>query len=325
MRTKHSRALDAAPRIEPASTALSAEAASYIEKSRAAATRRAYLTDANRFEAWCAARGLSSLPASAESLANYLSWMASTGFKAASIERNLVAVSVAHRERGFESPRRHELVRKVLRGIRRTLGVAPKNKRALVASDVRAMLAATASGPKGTRDRALLSLAFAGALRRSEVVALNVSDLEFTTNGVLICIRHSKTDQEGAGVIVAVPYGTSPETCPIQLVRAWIGAARMTGGPLFRAIDRHGTIGSRRLSAKVVATLTKELASKIGIDPDSVGAHSLRAGLVTSAVRAGKPEHTVMKHTRHRSVNAFRAYIRDASPFAVNAAAGIGL
>jgi integrase len=325
MRTKHSRAPDSLHRIEPASTVLSAEAARYIEKSRAAATRRAYLTDANRFEAWCAASGVSSLPASAESLANFLSWMATNGFKVASIERNLVAVSVAHRELGFESPRRHELVRKVLRGIRRTLGVAPRNKRALVASDLMGMLAATASGPKGTRDRALLSLAFAGALRRGEIVALNVSDLEFTTDGVLISVRYSKTDQEGAGVIVAVPYGTSPETCPIRLVRVWIGAACTPGGPLFRAIDRHGRISGRRLSAKAVATVTKELAAKVGIDPDSVGAHSLRAGLVTSAVRAGKPEHAVMKHTRHRSVNAFRAYIRDASPFSVNAAAGIGL
>jgi site-specific recombinase XerD len=312
-------------RIEPASTALSAEATRYVEKSRAAATRRAYLTDANRFQAWCAKRGLSSVPASAEVLANFLSWMASSGFKAASIERNLVAISVAHRELGFESPRRHDLVRKVLRGIRRTLGVAPKNKRALVASDLVAMLAATVPGPKGNRDRALLSLAFAAALRRSEVVALNVSDLEFTTNGALISIRHSKTDQEAAGVIVAVPYGTLPATCPIQLVRAWVEAARVTEGPLFRAIDRHGNTGGRRLSAKAVATVTKELAAKVGIDPHSVGAHSLRAGLVTSAMRAGKPEHAVMRHTRHRSVNAFRVYIRDASPFAVNAAAGIGL
>lgn len=325
MRTKHSRALDAVPRIEPASTVLSAEAARYIEKSRAAATRRAYLTDANRFGAWCAARGLSSLPASGESLANFLSWMATRGFKVASIERNLVAVSVAHRELGFESPRRNELVRNVLRGIRRTLGVAPKNKRALVAPDLVAMLAVTAPGRKGTRDRAILSLAFAGALRRSEVVALNVSDLEFTTNGLLISIRHSKTDQESAGTIVGVPFGTLPATCPVRLVRAWVEAARVTRGPLFRAIDRHGNVGGRRLSAKVVATLTKELAAKIGIDPDSVGAHSLRAGLVTSAMRAGKPEHAVMKHTRHKSVNAFRVYIREASPFAVNVAAGIGL
>jgi site-specific recombinase XerD len=325
MRTKHSRALDTVPRIEPASSVLSAEAAGYIEKSRAAATRRAYLTDANRFEAWCAARGLSPLPASAESLANFLSWMATSGFKVASIERNLVAVSVAHRELGFESPRRHELVRNALRGIRRTLGVAPQNKRALVATDLRAMLAATDLGLKGIRDRALLSLAFVGALRRSEVVALNVPDLEFKTEGILIAIRRSKADQEGAGAVVAVPYGACRETCPVRLVQSWLAAARVSAGPVFRAVDRHGNLGSRGLSAKAVATVTKELAAMIGIDPRSVGAHSLRAGLVTSAMGSGKPEHAVMKHTRHSSVSAFRCYIRDASAFTLNAAVGIGL
>jgi site-specific recombinase XerD len=325
MRTKHSRTLDSLPRIETGSPSLTAEALAYVEKSKAAATRRAYLTDQNRFEAWCSARALGSRPAAAETVANFLSWMACSGFRVATIERNLVAISVAHRQVGFESPRRHALVRNVLRGIRRTLGVAPKNKRAVVASDLRGMLAATAAGLKGARDRALLSVAFAGALRRSEVVALNVADLEFTTEGVLISVRQSKTDQEGAGEIVAVPFGTLPETCPVQLLRTWMGAARVDGGPLFRAIDRHGNLADSRLSGKAVATVTKELAAMTGIEPRSVGAHSLRAGLITSAVGSGKPEHVVMKHTRHKSVNAFRSYIRDASPFAANAAAGIGL
>jgi site-specific recombinase XerD len=312
-------------RSEAVTAQVSPDAARYAEESRAPATRRAYLCDTRRFASWCATRGLSSTPASIETVANFLSWMASNGFRIATIERNLVAISIAHRQLGFESPRRSEFVREVLRGIRRGLGVAPRRKRALVAADLKAMLAATADGIKGSRDRALLALCFAGALRRGELVGLDVADVTFMGAGVEILIRKSKTDQEGAGARIGVPHGIFPESCPVRLVRAWMQAAGLEDGPLFRPINRHGHVSSRRLSGKAVATLVKSLASTTGVDPTTVGAHSLRAGLVTTAIRGGKSERLVMKHTRHRSVAVFRSYVRDADLFAENAAASIGL
>jgi len=311
--------------FEPTTTGVTPEAAAYAAQSRAPATRRAYLNDTGRFAVWCVERGLSSLPASAETVANFLSWMAGSGFKSATIERNLVAISVAHSQVGVDSPRHCRLVRDVLRGIRRNLGVAPTRKRALMTSDVAAMLATTTGGVKGIRDRAILCLAFSAALRRGELVALDVSDFEFSRDGVLLRIRRSKGDQDGAGAVVGVPHGMSPDTCPVRQVRAWLATAGIAAGPVFRSVDRHGHVSGKRLSPKAVATIVKLLAKAVGIDPNTVGAHSLRAGLVTSALRAGKAEHAVMKHSRHTNVSVFRSYVREPSLFTGNVAAGLGL
>lgn len=325
MRINASRPLENACQTEIATATTAPEARHFAEQSRAPATRRAYLTDTRRFTTWCEVRGLTSVPTTAETLANYLSWLATEGFRVASIERNLVAVSVAHRRLGLDSPRQHTLVRDVMRGIRRELGVAPIRKRPILINDVKSLIAVAPPGLKGLRDRTLIALGFAGALRRSELAGLNVSDLRFEAAGLEIRVRRSKTDPEGVGAKIGIPRGEHPESCAVRLLQSWLREARVETGPVFRAINRHGRVAPARLSGKAIAVMIKTLASKIGIDPTTVGGHSLRAGLVTTAVRAGKSERLVMKHTRHTSVNVFRAYVRDTNLFDDNAAAGIGL
>jgi integrase len=173
------------------------------------------------------------------------------------------------------------------------------------------------------RDRALLLVAFASAMRRSELVALDVADLEWTAEGLLIRIRKSKTDQEGFGASVAIPKGET--ACPVAALRAWLNASGITEGAVFRRIfnKRAQRMTDRRLAARNVAAVVKAGAARLGFDPSTFGAHSTRSGLVTSAVKRGVNLMKICDQTRHKSVDMLRVYCRDAELFAGNAAAGL--
>jgi integrase len=186
------------------------------------------------------------------------------------------------------------------------------------------MTAALPGSLLGLRDRALLTLGFAGAFRRSELVALDVTDISFTADGLEVALRRSKTDQEAAGRKVGIPYGSLRITCPVRALRAWLDAAVITEGAVFRSVNRWSALGDR-LSDKAVALVVKRHAATIGLDATKFAGHSQRAGLATSAAKAGKSERAIMNQTGHRSAAMVRRYIRDASLFSDNAAAGIGL
>ena len=143
--------------------------------------------------------------------------------KPATIDARLAAISAAHRAAGHDSPTKEEAVRLVRRGVRRTLGTAQRQVRPVTVPDLRTMLEGLGTDPAGCRDRALLLLGFAGALRRSELVGLDVADITEGADGLTVRLRRSKTDQEGAGRTVGIPYGSNPVTCP---VRAWRALAR---------------------------------------------------------------------------------------------------
>jgi integrase len=172
------------------------------------------------------------------------------------------------------------------------------------------------------RDRALLLVGFASALRRAELVSLNVEDVTTGPDGLTITLRRSKTDQEGAGRPIGVPFGSSPATCPVRALAAWVAAAGITDGPLFRGVSRHGALLGR-LSGRGVARVVQRGAASVGLEVANFGGHSLRAGLATAAEKAGKSERAIMAQTGHRSVTMVRRYIRDANLFSDNAAAGL--
>ena len=178
---------------------------------------------------------------------------------------------------------------------------------------------------QGTRDRALLALGLAGAFRRSELAGLNVADLKFTDQGLEVVVRRSKTDQEGAGLKKAVPFGSHQETCPVLAVRGWLQAAGITAGPVFRRVTRQGTVGAGRLDGGSVARVIKRVIASTGRRSATYSGHSLRAGLITAAVKAGKTEASIMRHTGHRSIGVLRRYVRLADLFGDNCVAGIGL
>ena len=300
------------------------QARAYAAASRSKNTLRAYRADLDHFGAWCQKRGLSSLPADPTTVTLYVADMADT-FKPSTIGRRLVSIAQAHKAAGHPSPTTDERVRLVNAGIRRVHGVAPRQVRPVVTEDLRKMVSTCGSDAAGVRDRALLLIGFAAALRRSELVALDATDVEYTHDGLIVTVRRSKTDQEGAGRKVGVPYGSNPATCPVRAWKAWVERAGITEGPLFRAIDRHGNVAANRLGDRGVALVVKRSAERAGINPDAVSGHSLRAGLATSAAAAGVSERAIAATTGHKSMTVLRTYIRDGSLFKENAAAAVGL
>ena len=144
------------------------------------------------------------------------------------------------------------------------------------------------------RDRALLLLGFSGAFRRSELVALNVEDLEFTGDGLVVTQRRGKTNQEGAGRKIGIPFGGNPDTCRVRAVREWLDVAAIMSGPVFRSVNRHGQVEPARLSDKAVAIVVKRHAPGAGVDPWRYAGHSLRAGLAPAAAAAGASERSIM-------------------------------
>jgi integrase len=187
------------------------------------------------------------------------------------------------------------------------------------------MIEGLGTGPAGCRDHALLLLGFAGALRRSELAGLDVDDVTEGPDGLTVRLRRSKTDQEGAGRTVGIPYGSNLATCPVRAWRTWLQASGITNGPAFRPVDRHGRVGTTRLTAQAVALVAKRHAARAGLDPGEAAGHSLRAGLATSAAAAGVPERVIAATTGHKGTAMLRRYIREGSLFRENAASAVGL
>jgi integrase len=178
---------------------------------------------------------------------------------------------------------------------------------------------------QGIRDRALLLIGFSGGFRRSELAQLAVEDIAVGKRGLTIHLGRSKTDQEGAGRKVGIPYGSDPATCPVRSYAAWLEAAKLERGPVFREIDRHGHVGAQALHKDSVGLIVKRAAARIGLDASRYAGHSLRAGLATQAYVNGATELDIMRQTGHRSLATVRKYIRDATLFRDNPAARLGL
>ncbi|MGI9069850.1 MAG: site-specific integrase [Bryobacteraceae bacterium] len=297
----------------------------YLESARARNTIIGYRSSFGQFEAWCHGVALCSMPAAAETIAFYLGAQAGR-LKAATLSHHLAAIAKAHKSAGFTSPiKDNQLIAETLKGIKRTHGTAAKQKAPVLTEDLRMMLRMLPSNLLGLRDRALLLMGFAGAFRRSELVALDLADLQFTAEGLLITLRRSKTDQEGEGRQIAIPHGAHAETCTVRAVRTWLEAAVISEGPIFRAVDRHSRISPRRLSAHAVALIVKRYADAAGMCVSSFSGHSLRAGFVTTAARAGEPERRIMRQTGHKSIEMVLRYVRQANAFTDNAALALGL
>ncbi len=201
---------------------VSESARKYLLNSRSKHTRQGYHSDLKHFVAYCDSQNLCALPATPATVAGYLVMMAEAGFKTATLSRRLAAIAKAHSTDQLDSPAsmKHSVVKEVWTGIRRTIGTAQTAKAAATSDYLKLMLAQVPVTLTGSRDRALLLATFAGALRRSEVVALNVEDVAYVPEGLVVTIRSSKTDQERAGQKVAVALGRVPETCPVRSLRA---------------------------------------------------------------------------------------------------------
>jgi len=309
-----------------AAVAMTAVLRRYVETSKAPNTLGAYDSDLRHFQGWCHGHRASWLPATPETVAGYLASLADAGIKPSTIRRRLSTIAEVHSLSRVASPTADELVRLAMAGIRRQHGSAPAQKAALTTYEVKLLVASTPEvTAAGARDRALLLLGFAGGFRRSELVALDVEDVHEEPQGLRIRIRRSKTDQEGEGRDLGVPWGARLETCPVRAYRAWRAAGGISTGALFRPVDRHDVVGGSRLTDRAVARVIQRAARRAGLDPHRYAGHSLRAGLATAAAAAGAPERTIMAQTGHRSVTTLRGYIRRGTLFEENAAGYLGL
>jgi len=327
----------------------------YLLAARAESTRRAYASDWVHFTDWCTdqsddpARAYEALPAASETVAVYLAEHAGT-LKVATLIRRCSAVSAVHQAAGYPSPTATPLVRTTLAGIRRVHGTAAAQKDPLVAHQVRRLLDALPREPDkallAARDRALLVLGFYGALRRSELVALDTTDVEVNDQGLVLTLRRSKTDQDRAGRRLAMLHTGAADSCPVEVYRAWLtileaagtrtapqtdlprpapDGARQDCSPVFRPVNRHGRLADTRLTDKAVARIVQRTALRAGLTDLDLAGHSLRAGFATTAAAAGKSERAIMKQTGHTSLPMVRRYIREGSLFRDNATDGLVL
>lgn len=347
---EHSRAIIVAP--EPVERDLPAglltRAAGYASAARASSTRAAYATDWRHFCDWCEANGRNPLPAAPETVATYLTAFAGV-LANSTLARRRTVVRLAHRAAALEPPTDTAAVREVWAGIRRGHHSAAAAKTALWTADLARLLAALPTdgdlrGPGvllARRDRALLLLGYAGALRRSELAALNVEDVTDDPHGLIVRVRVSKTDQEGEGALVGIPYAQQGALCPVLAVQSWRAAlSTVLGvdrphliGPLFRPIDRHGHLGAPRAGKGATARLTpaavrlvvKRRCVAAGLSVKDYAAHSLRSGFATQSSANGASERDVMRHGRWRSVTVARGYVQRGNLFIDNAAGRLGL
>jgi len=305
----------------PALADAAARARACALDARARATRKAYGADIRHFEGWCRSKGLQAAPASPEAVALYLADHADA-LKPATLQRRMSAISQAHKTAGYSSPTADAKVRAVWKGICRQRGTAQAGKAALLPETLRPIIDGLPDGLMGVRDRALLLVGFFGGFRRSELVALDVADVAFTREGLVITVRRSKTDQDGQGLAKALPYMPNPDSCPVRALQGWLEASGIAEGAVFRSINRHGVMGGR-LSDRAVSLVVKRRATSAGIDAGNLSGHSLRAGFATAAAIGGASERAIMAQTGHRSLTVMRRYIRDANLFRENAAAAI--
>ena len=312
-------------------SALSDESRENLKHSLSDRTVKEYRSDLRQYAEWIADMPLlyrSELPHSPEMVSNWLSDMNAAGLSVSTLKRRLRAVSWIHKNHGHESPGNSVLVKTTMSGIMRRRAASGQtntatSKTALGMSDLKVMCRkCDKHSLSGIRDIALLTLGFAGALRRSELVALQVSDVTVTGKGADIRVRRSKTDQYGEGATVSVVRG-SGELCPVAALVTWLKASGITEGFIFRRIRRGGQVQETGVTGRTVADVIKKTAKAAGLDASKLSAHSLRSGLLTTAAEQGADLIQLQQHARHSDPKQTAHYIRHANRYKNNPTEGM--
>lgn len=290
----------------------------FAAASRAASTRRKYERAWDAFAAWCRAHGHQSLPAHPAVVAGYLAAEAARGLSPAWVQVQLAAVGWVHRRAGRQPPQKTEqgaIIHEIMAGVRRAHGRPPARKAAADADVTRDVLhAIRGDGLREVRDRALIAFGMAACLRRSELVALRVEDLRRVPEGYRVTIRRSKGDQEGRGAEIAVPEGRRLH--PVRHLEAWLARAGVAEGFVFRRLSNDGKrVTADPMSDRAVARVVQTRVAAAGLDAAVFGGHSLRAGFLTAAARAGASIFQMQQQSRHKSVQVLSGYVRSARLF----------
>ena len=311
--------------LHETSRELVAKARHYARASRAESTLKVYRRTFHAFEVWCRDHGRIALPASDETICLFLSDIAER-YRPKSLQGFVSGIAFAHRACGHRFDRK--ALELVLSGIRRTHGMGSRQVAAICVDELRAIVDALPTNLRGVRDRALLVIGFAGALRCTELVGLDFGGqrsggmgcVGIGPEGARIDLHVSKTDQEGKGISKILPRGGNP--CPVQTLERWLAASGICSGPVFRPITRWDTIGSKRLRPQSVGEIVKRcvglarIAQGMSLEQAracaaQVSSHSLRAGFVTSAVAANVTSENIARHVGWKSTTMTLRYVRE--------------
>jgi len=281
-----------------------------IRSSKSINTIRAYKSDFNHFVNFCKKNNFKPLPADPKIVSFYITDLSSTS-KVSTLKRRLASISVIHKLKGYYIDIKHPLIIENLMGIQRKKGVFQKSKKPILINELKEIISIIDNSEKDerkkARDKALMLIGFSGGFRRSELVNIDLEDLEFTKEGVKIFLKRSKTDQSGEGMIKAIPYFKDINFCPIHSLKRWIEISQINKGLIFDISD------------KMVAILIKKYLSEAGFDSEKYSGHSLRSGFATVAADSGADEKSIMTMTGHKTTQMVRRYIKETNLFKNNA------
>jgi integrase len=294
------------------------------QASRSENTKEAYFFAWRAFCLWCEAASLPSLPASACTVQHFSTWCLQAGYRINTVILRLSGIAHYHVEAGYLSPVTREIWH-YIENAKRHFKEESRAKRAITCEMLRKIVARLPDTPTGTRNRAMILVAFAAGWRRTEVTGLRYSDLRFVPRGIELWLRSSKTDQTGKGRLIGIQPGDHDITCPVLALRAWIAIRGVWEGPLFPRISPQQEVTRDALARRgqVIHMALKRFLDAIGEDPRYFGAHSLRAGMITEAAKNGATEAAIMQRTGHKCSATLRRYIRPATAFDFNPLRGV--
>lgn len=299
-----------------------------IDAELAPSTRTTYASGWRGWETWCRRRGLVPLPADSDALAAYLTERAARGLSNGTLDGDCAAIAHRHHQEGLADPTAAAVVRRVRRGLRRILGTAPRRQaHPLTVAELTQIVASISPASRiGVRDRAVLLLGYAAALRPSEIAALHFADVGIDSRGLLITIRRSKTDQEGQGQMIGVAAGLHAATDPIRALHAWLDLRPAGPGPLFTRVPATRPITSEGIGQRTVSDMVRNRAAAAGLGHLGVSGHSLRAGHATTAAMNGAAIDRIAAQTRHRDLGTLlNHYIRPAEAMMTSTSRDLGL
>jgi len=303
--------------------ALQKETLLNLQNSKANNTVRAYKSDFNNFELFCAQNGFKSLPSEPKIVSLYLTYLSTKDVKMSTLKRRLVSIGVIHKLKGHYLDTKHPSIIENIMGIKRRKGSNQKGKKPLLINDLKQIINVIDKEKieeiKKLRDRSIILIGFSGGFRRNEIVSLNYEDIDFVQEGLKISLKRSKTDQFGEGSMKGLPYFDNSQYCPVVSIRKWIEISKINSGPLFRRFIKGSKLSDNRLSDQTVALLIKDYLEIAGIESRNYSGHSLRSGFATVAADSGADERSIMAMTGHKSTQMVRRYIREANIFKNNA------
>ena len=280
-----------------------------LRNSKASNTLRAYKSDYKHFTSFCLKNGFKPMPSEPKIISLYLTYLSKSS-KFSTLKRRLASISVIHKISGHYIDAKHPMITENLMGIKRIKGSYQRAKKPILINDLKLIINAVENEKNEKikiKNRALILLGFAGGFRRSELVAIQLEDLEFVSEGVKIFVRRSKTDQSGEGMTKGIPYFTNQNYCPVISLNKWITQSEVKSGKIFDMSDKN------------VALVIKKYAAKAGLDSTKYAGHSLRSGFATSTAEQGAEERSIMAMTGHKTTQMVRRYIQEANLFKNNA------